>query len=189
MPEGFDQDVDQAFSASWRLPNGGIGTIHADSQAAGKYLPWLTHYLPPLRSPKFEVRHRETVGPHPDMPGMETATTKTVVFWDVLAQSFWHRIDVIESHVLRSTATGQVQKKWTDTQYLKQYSDDSIGGDASWTTYRHQLEQFINKIRGRLGSGVWVDGEDSIRQMEMIDGAYQKAGMRIRPSITPKELY
>ncbi|KAI4283814.1 MAG: hypothetical protein L6R38_001896 [Xanthoria sp. 2 TBL-2021] len=189
MPDGFDQDIDQAFTASWRFPNGGIGTIHADSQAAGKYLPWLTNYLPPLPSPKFEVRHREVVVPHPDMPGMETATAKTVVFWDVLAPSLWHRIDVIESHTLRSATTGQVQKKWTDTQYLKHYSDDSIGGDASWTTYRHQLEQFVNKIRGRPGSGVWVDGEDSIRQMEMIDGAYQKAGMRIRPSITPAELY
>ncbi|KAL8993813.1 MAG: hypothetical protein Q9169_006069 [Polycauliona sp. 2 TL-2023] len=189
MPAGYDQDVDQAFTASWIFPNGGIGKIHADGRAPGKYLPWLTNYLPPVRSPKFEVKHRETVVPHPDLEGMETATTKTVIFWDVLAQSMWHRIDIVENHTLRSSATGEVKKTWTDTRYLKQYSDDGDGGDASWTTYRHMLEQYVYKIRGREGSGVWVDAEDSIRQMEMIDGAYRKAGMRVRPSVAPAELY
>ncbi|KAL8849386.1 MAG: hypothetical protein Q9221_005624 [Calogaya cf. arnoldii] len=189
MSAGFDQDIDEAFTASWKFPNGGIGTIRADSRYAGKYLPWLTYYLPPIRSPKFEVRHREVVVPCAEMEGMEMATRKTVVFWDVLAQSMWHRIDIIEGHMLREIATGEVKKLWRETQYLKCYSDEAIGGDASWTTYRHMLEQFVNRIRGHPGSGVWVDGEDSTRQMEMIDGAYQKAGMRIRPSIAPAELY
>ncbi|KAL9636176.1 MAG: hypothetical protein Q9204_002359 [Flavoplaca sp. TL-2023a] len=188
MPQGYDQDIDQAFTASWKFHNGGVGTIHADSFYEGRYFPWLTRYIPPVRSPKVEVKHREVVVPNPDMPGMETATTKTVIFWDVLAQSLWHRIDIIESHELRSSVAGEVKKRWTDTRYLKKYSDDKVGADDSWTTYRHMLEQFVNKIRGRP-AGIWVDGEDSIRQMKMIDGAYTKAGMKIRPSIAPKELY
>ncbi|KAL8724845.1 MAG: hypothetical protein Q9166_007717 [cf. Caloplaca sp. 2 TL-2023] len=186
MRPGLDQNIDRMFDATWRFPNGGIGTIHADSFALGRYMTWLTNHLPPFRSPKFEVKHREKVIPHPILHGMETATTKTVIFWDVICQSLWHRIDVIEDHVLRDSKTGRVAKKWTDTKYLKQYEGDV--GDASWTTYRHMLEQFVNKIRGREGTGIWVDGEDSIRQMEMIDGAYKKAGLPVRPSIAPAGL-
>ena len=187
MPDGYDQDIDQAFTAAWKFPNGGIGRMHADSFYEGKYLQWLTRYIPPVRSPKLEVKHQEAVVPNLET-GMETATTKTVIFWDVLAQSLWHRIDVVEDHELRSSATGEVKKWWTNTRYLKQYAEDKLGADDSWTTYRHMLEQFVNKIRGRQ-TGIWVDGEDSIRQMEMIDGAYTKAGMKIRPSIAPEDLY
>jgi hypothetical protein len=40
----------------------------------------------------------------------------------------------------------------------------------------------VNKVRGREESGVWMDGEDSIKQMAMIDSAYEKAGLPIRPT-------
>ncbi|KAL9032035.1 MAG: hypothetical protein Q9180_006740, partial [Flavoplaca navasiana] len=155
----------------------------------GRYFPWLTRYIPPVRSPKVEVKHREVVVVlNPDMPGMETATTKTVILWDVLAPSLWHRIDVVEDRELRSSATGEVNKRWTATRYVKQYAEDKFGADDSWTTYRYMLEQFVNKVRGRK-IAVWVDGEDSIRQMEMMDGAYTKAAMKVKPSIVPEEMY
>jgi hypothetical protein len=44
------------------------------------------------------------------------------------------------------------------------------------------LEEFINKIKGRQGSAVWIDGEESIAQMETIDRTYEKAGLEPRPS-------
>jgi hypothetical protein len=44
------------------------------------------------------------------------------------------------------------------------------------------LEEFVNKIKCREGSGVWMPHEDSIHQLEMIDSAYAKAGLPIRPS-------
>ena len=40
----------------------------------------------------------------------------------------------------------------------------------------------MNRVKKRKGSGVWVDGEDSIRQMEMIDATYLKAGLPLRPT-------
>jgi hypothetical protein len=55
-------------------------------------------------------------------------------------------------------------------------------GDYHWSTYRHQLEQFVNKVRGREGSGVWIAGEYSINQMRVVDMAYKKAGLPIRPT-------
>jgi hypothetical protein len=39
-----------------------------------------------------------------------------------------------------------------------------------------------NGVKKRKGSGVWVDGEDSIRQVEMIDARYFKAGLPLRPT-------
>ncbi|KAL8656808.1 MAG: hypothetical protein Q9226_002546 [Calogaya cf. arnoldii] len=127
MPEGFYQDIDKAFTASWRFPNGGIGTIYADSQYSGRDLLWLTYYLPPVRSPKFGVRHREVVVPCAEVEGMEMAARKMVVFRSRCGIGF----DVIESYELREIATGEVKKTWTETQYLKCYSGEGIGGNAS----------------------------------------------------------
>ena len=59
-------------------------------------------------------------------------------------------------------------------------SEDGKNGKDWWATYRYQLEEFVNLVKKRKGSGVWVDGEDSIRQMEMIDVAYLKAGLPLR---------
>ena len=181
MPAGLDQNIDQAFAASWRFPNGGIGSIVADSAATGgHYLSWLTDGLPAIKVPMCSVKHREKIVRHPELQEREIVTTKTVIIWDVLFASIWHRIDVVVDHILRCTKDGRIEKQWTEKVHFKQYSGNC--GNASWSTYRHQLEQFVNKVRGRQGSGVWIDADDSIRQMEMIDGAYKKARMPLRPS-------
>ena len=183
MPAGLDQNIDQAFSASWRFPNGGVGSIVSDFAATGgHYFSSLTDTLPAIKVPMCSVRHREQVVRCPDSQETEEAITKTVIIWNLLFASIWHRIDVVEHHVLRYRKDGRIKRQWTEKTYFKQYSDGS--SDPSWSTYRHQLEQFVNKVRGRPGSGVWIDGEDSIRQMEMIDGAYEKAGLPLRPSST-----
>ncbi|RHZ49506.1 uncharacterized protein CDV56_105587 [Aspergillus thermomutatus] len=54
--------------------------------------------------------------------------------------------------------------------------------ELSWISYRHQLEQFVNRIRGREGSGLWVRNEDSLAQAKMIDMAYEKSGLPLRPT-------
>ena len=61
---------------------------------------------------------------------------------------------------------------------MKQWNSDT--GGTSWSTYRHQLEQYVHKVQGRQGSGVWIDGGHSIRPMEIIDGAYEKPWMPLR---------
>ena len=182
MPTGLDQNIDQAFSASWRFPNGGIGSIISDFAAmGGYYFPWLTDNWPAIKLPMCSVKHREQIVQRIDLQqqDMEEAITKTVTIWNLTFAWIWHRIDVVEEHVLRHQKDGHIERRWTERKYVKKYDDGSH--DASWTTYRHQLEQFVNKVRGRRGSGVWVDGEDSIQQMEMIDGAYKKAGLPVRP--------
>ncbi|KAL8947244.1 MAG: hypothetical protein Q9222_006458, partial [Ikaeria aurantiellina] len=115
MPAGGDQDIDHAFTATYRFPNGGTGTIVADLSArGGHYLPWLTGNLPAVKCPMLKVRHAETTELHPREARWEIATTKTVVLWNVLGPSVWHRIDIIEEHVLRDYMTKAVKERWTD---------------------------------------------------------------------------
>ena len=80
MLAGLDQKIDQAFSASWRLPNGGIGSIVSDFAAAGGHsFCWLTHNWPATKVPMCLVKHRERLVRHPDLQGIEEAVTKTVI--------------------------------------------------------------------------------------------------------------
>ncbi|KAJ7696447.1 hypothetical protein B0H17DRAFT_1130861 [Mycena rosella] len=56
-------------------------------------------------------------------------------------------------------------------------------GEAWWTTYRYQLEAFVNKVRGRTPHA-WVTKEDSIANMEAIEMVYAKTGLGSRPKST-----
>ena len=178
-----DRRIDEAVSAKWRFPNGGVGSIEADLVATGGS--WLTSWMPTIRCPMCEVKHREVVVPESGLDGKEHVKVRTVTFWNSTMPSFWHRIDVVDGHFVRNVADGKVEKEWMEKGYVKAYEGEV--GDASWTSYRHQLEQFVNKVRGRESTGVWVDGEDSVKQMEMIDSAYRKAGLPVRPGSTYDE--
>jgi predicted dehydrogenase len=46
-------------------------------------------------------------------------------------------------------------------------------GEPWWTTYRYQLEAFVNKVKGRTPHA-WVTKEDSIKNMEAIESVYAK---------------
>ncbi|KAI0737096.1 NAD binding oxidoreductase [Daedaleopsis nitida] len=49
-------------------------------------------------------------------------------------------------------------------------------GETWWSTYRYQLEAFVDKVRGREPVH-WVTFESSIAQMETIDMVYEKSGL------------
>ncbi|KAF7309970.1 hypothetical protein MIND_00369800 [Mycena indigotica] len=53
-------------------------------------------------------------------------------------------------------------------------------GQPWWSTYRYQLEAFVNKVRGRPVH-TWVTKEDSIANMEVIESVYAKGGLGSRP--------
>ena len=180
----LDEKIDQAFSAAWRFPNGGIGSIESDLKFLGGYpFPWLTSKIPGLKTPSCRVKHHKAPVVDEELPkDLAHTVVKTVIMWCMSFPSIWHRIDLILDHTLKNVSTGEVVKTWTEISYIKEY----VGkvGDASWSTYRHQLEEFVNKVRGRKSTGMWIEAEDSIKQMEMIDGAYRKAGVPVRPSRT-----
>lgn len=45
-----------------------------------------------------------------------------------------------------------------------------------WTTYRYQLEAFIAKVRGE-DPPHWIDLDESVGTMKLIDHVYEKAGL------------
>lgn len=102
----------------------------------------------------------------------------------------WHRIDVEDSYVIRDVTDGRPVRKWVETSSHKAYTHRDAGGELAdqpgedwWMSYRYQLEAFVNRVRGRK-THAWVSGEDSIKQMRMIDMAYEKSGLGLRPTST-----
>ncbi|KAM6497057.1 NAD(P)-binding protein [Amanita muscaria] len=56
-------------------------------------------------------------------------------------------------------------------------------GEDWWTTYRYQLEAFVDKLRGRTPQ-TWLNKEDAIANMEWIERVYEKTGLGSRPRST-----
>lgn len=62
-------------------------------------------------------------------------------------------------------------------------SFDEDENAPSLSTYYHQLDAFVKKVKGRdsdIAPADWLSFEDSVVQMEVIDAIYVKAGMPLR---------
>jgi hypothetical protein len=62
------------------------------------------------------------------------------------------------------------------TTYQKHYKGSNrtgSHGEEYWSTYRWQLEVFVDKLRGREPAH-WVTNQGSIDQMRSIDSVYKK---------------
>lgn len=140
----------------------------------------------------IEVWHRKKrVADAAGLPeGQEKWVTRKVTDDNFVIGAFWHRIIVEDEFEIRTTGSGELVKKWSTREVKKTYTFKEAGldrpGEKYWLTYRYMLEEFVNRIRKREGSGAWVDGEDSVKQMKMLDMAYEKAGLppRKRPEFT-----
>ncbi|KAI0060731.1 NAD-P-binding protein [Artomyces pyxidatus] len=65
----------------------------------------------------------------------------------------------------------------------KQTRTEKHYGKDSWTTYRYQLEAFVDKVRGRTPEH-WYDAEDSIANLQWIEHIYEETGLGARPAST-----
>ncbi|KAG1772349.1 NAD(P)-binding protein [Suillus occidentalis] len=65
----------------------------------------------------------------------------------------------------------------------KAYTFEGGKGEEWWTTYRYQLEAFVDKVKGRTPQ-TWVSPEDSIANMEWIEKIYEESGLGSRPQST-----
>ncbi|RMZ72144.1 Oxidoreductase [Pyrenophora seminiperda CCB06] len=188
ISQPFDQRCDQAMVATYTFPNGGKGHISADlGKRGGYWFPWLTSNWPSFQDMLATV----TVHLRPETlevkDGFERSKQKTIILWGFMGPHVWHRIDVITTTTFFYPSTRKIAKEEKTTDKLKAYTwPDGMGGENKgqdwWPTYRYMLEEFVNKIKGREGSGAWVTGEESIKQMEATDQTYVKAGMLIRPT-------
>ncbi|KAI0388446.1 putative oxidoreductase [Xylariaceae sp. FL0594] len=175
--DGIHDKCDWDFTAKFRFPNGGIGEAYSTLKG------------PTLWTPSYTtVTVREVVVPDGSLPSsQQNVRSREVTIHGYVHAIFWHRVDVKDKYEVRDRSKGEnvrVMKTWTEKKSHKVYSFKDIGegeladlpGDDWWMSYRHQLEQFVNRVRGRK-TQTWVEPEDSVAQMKMLDMAYEKSGL------------
>jgi len=74
------------------------------------------------------------------------------------------------------TVTPHGGKKRTEKAYSF-LPGSSAKGEVWWSTYRYQLQAFVDKVRGRIPQ-TWVSGEDSVQNMFWIEKIYEEVCMR-----------
>jgi predicted dehydrogenase len=176
FPEEKFRRIDNDYHAKFRFPNGGIG--ESESTLLGPTI-W--------KPSSVVVTNRETVVPDASLPqGQEKVVKRELTMYGLAFSLLWHRIDIKDTFTIRTN--GGVVRTWTVKESRKAYTFQQAGGEfanlpgeTSWMSYRHMLEQFVNKIKGRETQS-WISGEDSIAQMRMLDLAYEKSGLGIRPT-------
>lgn len=191
--DGVHDRCDYDVHTRFRFPNGGIG--EATTTLRGPLL-W--------KPSEARVTTREVVVSDDDdntlsaHPGQEKVRTRQVTLHGFMHAIVWHRIDVKDSYVIRNIKDRQPIRKWVESTSYKAYSykEAAAGGGARgdgvafggglpgedwWMSYRYQLEEFVNRVRGRP-TAYWIDGEDSVNQMKMIDMCYEKSGLGLRPT-------
>ncbi|KAJ5237357.1 hypothetical protein N7489_007448 [Penicillium chrysogenum] len=176
--DGIHDKCDYDFRAQFRFPNGGIG--EASSTLRGPTF-WTPSHI--------TVTNKEIIVEDKSLPESQLkAQKRELTLHSFIHGLYWHRIDIKDVYEIRDQDTGNVIRKWEEKTSRKAYTFKEAGGDFAdlpgesyWISYRHQLEQFVNRIKGRKTQH-WVDRSDSIAQMKMLDMAYEKSGLGPRPT-------
>ena len=109
-----------------------------------------------------------TFGVLPRIPQI-TATVQCeggeVEIYNYIVPTYYHSIKV-------TTKDGASGSK-TRFEKIYTFPDAKVEGkgESWWTTYRYQLEAFVDKLKGRTPQ-TWVNREDSITNMECIEHIY-----------------
>jgi predicted dehydrogenase len=188
VPAPYDQRCDQAMHATYAFPNGGTAQLSCDLmprvKSNGSWWSWLFNDWPNLMPdgmpPMLRVVLREKHGVEGDVG---ITTQKTIVMNNFMGPHIWHRIDINTMTTYRSQGNTVIRtEKHTESKKAYVWPEAQGAEEDWWPTYRHMLEAFVDRVKGRKGSGVWVEGEESIKQMECIDRTYEQAGMAPRPT-------
>ncbi|KZT02244.1 NAD-binding protein [Laetiporus sulphureus 93-53] len=118
--------------------------------------------------------HKPRYGPFGLLMGMPEASLTCVMeggevrLSNYVFPNIWHSLSV----------TPKGGKKQMEYAYAFEGSPKE---QQYWSTYRHQLEAFVDKIKGRQPRN-WVTPEESIKIMKWIDKLYENTGLGPRPS-------
>jgi predicted dehydrogenase len=184
----LSEQIDVAVKATYKSNTGAVGRINADLVTAGGWplLPssW-TRNWPSIGWPKCVAELEEKQVDNQTLGEGETHfVQRTVTMYNHLMPHLYHSLVVEDKHSIKDGS--KVTRSWTEKKNIKEYdwSDKSDGRQGAywWPTYRYQLEEFVHRVKGRKGNGIWIDGQDSINQMKVIDETYTKGGLEIRPT-------
>jgi predicted dehydrogenase len=174
------EKCDHTFYAKFRFPNGGIGEVYGTLRAPKSQfsLPTVTVTHKPVPAPE-EVERAES-------KDVEVTRTRTVTFCNLMWPTNYHYITVEDKFEIRDASSLKVKREYTKTETKKAYTfremDQDVAGEIHWSTYRYMLEEFVNKIKGRKGSGVFISHKESIAQSCALDMIYRKSGLGVRPT-------
>ncbi|KAF2773338.1 putative dimeric dihydrodiol dehydrogenase [Teratosphaeria nubilosa] len=194
QPSDHVRQVDEAVTAELETNSRDVSvSIAADMVKRFTFpsspLSWVGAW-PSFAWPKCEVQLADRVVEESQSAVKEAGTIhtiqQTITLWNLVFLNVWHSITVDRKHTVRRRTDSQsLVSSWSERSTIKAYcwpSGSTAEGQEWWSTYRYQLEEFVNKIKGRKGSGVWVEGADSVAQMELIDAIYVKGGLQVRPT-------
>jgi len=91
----------------------------------------------------------------------------TIKIFNFLIPSYYHYITVAPSG-----KPGRTEKAYSFNGTAK--------GETWWTTYRFQMEAFVDKVQGRTPQ-TWLEPQDTIDNMKCIEEIYKKDGFGSRP--------
>ncbi|KAG6908958.1 hypothetical protein DXG01_002564 [Tephrocybe rancida] len=152
-PASFKPNVDRETTASLALLNDVTASFKVDLGVPFKY------------------------GIIPLMPKVSAVITLEggkIELYNFIAPTIYHSITVTAKSADNKPKT-RVEKVYTFTE-----GNMEGKGEVWWTTYRFQLEAFVDRIKGRTPQ-TWVEKEDSIANMHWIEQIYAKTGLGSRP--------
>ncbi|KAI2463348.1 NAD(P)-binding protein [Annulohypoxylon bovei var. microspora] len=180
QPGPSDSKCDRLFKVRYRFPGGGRGEMEGDLKAPlDRLLPNVYVVLKPIVVSSADAGIKVP-------PGQEVVRTRRIKFTTFVQPTYLHSIQIDDELVTRRIGdTSKDQKKGTASKTVKAYTFSEAGidqpGEPYWTTYRYQLEQFVNRVRGH-DVQQWVSSDDSINTTKMIDMAYKAAKLPLRPT-------
>jgi len=160
----LDPKIDAAMETEFVVEEPDKPTVHCSTQSDLR-APWLFGFIPRLwdMSPYLIVE-------------LEKAKLE---FTNFVLPSYGHFITVTEKD-----DQGRLLAKKQRTSSYKNGPYWKTRGEIWWTTYRWQLEAFVEAVRakesGKTYEGPWMSLKESEKVMGLIDAVYEKAGLPLR---------
>ncbi|TFK39890.1 hypothetical protein BDQ12DRAFT_734614 [Crucibulum laeve] len=156
-PLDFTPNVDRRTTATLSLPNNVIATLTCDLGIPYRY------------------------GIIPNMPQINAIVRcegGDIELFNFVMPTLYHSITVQSKD-----GTGGVKTRTEKVYKFAELQEPDMNDEEWWTTYRYQLEAFINKLKDRKPQ-TWLDKEDSVANIEWIEKIYAKGGLGSRPKST-----
>ncbi|EGD96289.1 NAD binding Rossmann fold oxidoreductase [Trichophyton tonsurans CBS 112818] len=118
-----------------------------------------------------------------ELPSIEVETDVAIIyFYNAMMPHIYHYISITDKR------TGMTEYKTQNSGgplWDGRWTTGGKGGKSRWSTYRWQLEAFVEKVRGKEPI-CCISNDDTIYHAECIDRIYTEAGMPVRAD--PEEI-
>ncbi|KAG6853881.1 hypothetical protein C0991_000346 [Blastosporella zonata] len=145
-PASFKPNIDRGTTATLALSNDATATLKADLGLPFKY-----GLIPSI----------------PQLSAVITLEGGEIEIYNFVIPTIYHSIKVTTKSSDKKVAT-RIEKVYTFAEGKMEGK-----GEAWWTTYRFQLEAFVDRVNGRTPQ-TWVEKEDSVGNMHWIEQIYAK---------------